>query len=108
MYVYVFLHVCVCSIYTRLFFSLSLFLSLSLSPSPSLPLSLSLSAISICICITLGVKPPIPTSSLSDKGFSLEQQLELFAKAATQSPAAGRKQLGENSCGQESKGMAME
>ena len=64
-YVCVCVSACVCAVYTHDFSSLSL----SLSPSPSLPLSLSLSAISICICITLGVKPPIPTSSLSDKGF---------------------------------------
>ena len=74
-YVCVCVSACVCAVYTHDFSSLSLSLSLSLSfslslsPSLSLSLSLSLSAISICICITLGVKPPIPTSSLSDKGF---------------------------------------
>ena len=64
---------CVCVQYIHTTFLLSL--SLSLSPSLSLSFSLSLS-LALCYIYlhlhhisTLGVKPPIPTSSLSDKGF---------------------------------------
>ena len=64
---------CVCVQYIHTTFLLSL--SFSLSPSLSLSFSLSLS-LALCYIYlhlhhisTLGVKPPIPTSSLSDKCF---------------------------------------
>ena len=93
-FVCVFLRVSVCAqyiIYTRLFFSLSL------------SLSLSLSAISICIGITyshwgLSHQFLLYYHWSFRQRQSLEQQLELLAKAATLASAratghAGRKQL---------------